>query len=1475
MSIHKVTIKYLLIIILLLMHMVSSIYVRNSVESKVVGLSGSKSNINMVITPDGNYFFTYHQNDNIYYTILKPDLTYLTSPTPAVSHTNYKVLSSQLIITNEYIYLIFVSNYNSINYNTWTKVFGFDESQAFIDTVGNNHSDFVNASLCAIGMRTIFAFSSWRNTDGPYPTIESWGVDLVNGWDGGVSIINKGDNVLIDTNLKLCTIGNNFVAIYLKNVNGSKYLFGRIFSPFYTLIHDEFQINTISGDQSNAQVLSWDSGSLFVVSWTNSIDKAIMAKRFDYNKNVQGSEYTICTPNCDKSFIGDLGSNGIIITYLKANNGVSELYYRIIDEAGQLLIEKIVTKTYAGDKNYPFVLGKNTNNLYFAYSYGNDIHFDIYRYLQCKALSYTFKQGDNEINFNNDINTSFKTQARILSLPGAGTLLNPNTLLGITAGQIFDKLIFNIRESTSISFSYSSYYDNETSDDTCQVTIISCHANCDSCSQTGSDTTMFCTTCKSGFYKKEADGTTNANMANNCYDSIPEYVLKANLFKKCYSSCTKCSDLGSFNDHFCTVCKANHHPLEDNLSNCYTSDTNLLNYRFSPDDNLFLRNNFPCYESCFNCFKKGNDANHYCTSCKQDYYPLEDTPSMCYLPQANVEGYIYSNNIFIKCYQSCDKCTQHGTSTDHQCTKCKVGYYPTEDKLTNCYTNDLIPNYYLDSNLKQFRKCYLSCGSCNGLGNDADNKCKACYNGYYMLQDKQSQCISINDSVPGYHIDTPNKRFSNCYKSCQMCQEGGSEKEHNCLLCKDGYYKTTKGDNNCFDAAANIPEFYFDNEGKLFKPCFDSCYTCSAKGDEKNHNCLKCKIDYYNLEDNKALCYTKDTKLEGYKFTTNVFKKCEGDCTPPILNQIITDIKSNDPVLFNKALDRLIEEPKRINNDLVTNIASDFTVPAQAGSETIEKLNSVLDLYVENSIHDIFRIIEGIFDLIHGTLKHSKHLTGDRLSNEVIAQLKKLYDDTKALLLKVSDQYVITNMDNLNLLVSFDHFEVEVFDYHKYTYEDRNLQESAADRSSTIEIDHCAEKIRDNLNVTTSTVLPIRKLDIKTDLMELNPYINNTKTNVTGLVSSRSLGIGAYSSLNRSKLNIDTLCEDSPMRVDFQANDFTQFNATDYGAYKRLGIDIFDKNLFKDCQSFRNNESHADFTTKHINSVTDVAIDCGAGCSYKNILTTKLVKCSCANSIGTEFNIYKQNLQFAFQKSKITIISCAGTAFTNVLIANNPGFWFVIALIIFLISIIAITFYCFDYDKLFIKVVHYNTTFKATKEEEAEAAKKAKELETHSPTASPRRRRRTDPNISLSPRKSIPTEPNDKKIEIAGTQDTEDDDHYVGTFLHVEINQGTAEFLTPSELVQFDSRSYIKYLRDIFLTRHEIGKVFFLPNIYIPKYLAIMFFIQTISVNFALNAILYDDTLIDDRNRMKDNVRLYSNSSIQSNTSYPTSLLKL
>ena len=95
---------------------------------------------------------------------------------------------------------------------------------------------------------------------------------------------------------------------------------------------------------------------------------------------------------------------------------------------------------------------------------------------------------------------------------------------------------------------------------------------------------------------------------------------------------------------------------------------------------FIYENNNRCYKDC------------YCVSCNTDYYPKEDEPKFngiyfnCY---HNPEGYYLDNSLYKLCYKTCKTCNSEGNNINHNCLSCNNNF-PIEiinnDKI-NCYEN--------------------------------------------------------------------------------------------------------------------------------------------------------------------------------------------------------------------------------------------------------------------------------------------------------------------------------------------------------------------------------------------------------------------------------------------------------------------------------------------------------------------------------------------------------------------------------------------------------------------------------------------------------------------------------------------------------------------------------------------------------------------------------------------------------------------
>ena len=117
-----------------------------------------------------------------------------------------------------------------------------------------------------------------------------------------------------------------------------------------------------------------------------------------------------------------------------------------------------------------------------------------------------------------------------------------------------------------------------------------------------------CTKCNINYYQKENDPS-NLGEYINCYNQTPEgYYLENNFYKQCYHTCKTCNISGNNRNHNCIECNDNY-PIG-------IKNENYLN----------------CYENCSYYYYFDNEFNYYCTedsSCPNEYYKLKVDTREC------------------------------------------------------------------------------------------------------------------------------------------------------------------------------------------------------------------------------------------------------------------------------------------------------------------------------------------------------------------------------------------------------------------------------------------------------------------------------------------------------------------------------------------------------------------------------------------------------------------------------------------------------------------------------------------------------------------------------------------------------------------------------------------------------------------------------------------------------------------------------
>ena len=265
-----------------------------------------------------------------------------------------------------------------------------------------------------------------------------------------------------------------------------------------------------------------------------------------------------------------------------------------------------------------------------------------------------------------------------------------------------------------------------------------------------------------------------------CFDKTPQgYYLdrKDQIYKKCYKNCKLCCGEGNETINNCQECVDNFTFLNDSYynTNCYQK----CDYYYYFDES----NEYHCIETCQEKFSKLiKDKNKCIDKCISDDNYKYEYDNTCYLICPNgtynlIDGENYfcydkapngyyldlENQIYEKCFQTCNKCGIKGDEYNNNCIecKCKENYTLYNDlmNISNCYE---ICNYYYYFNKSNEYHC------------TKDFECPEEYN---KLIENKSKCIDEcrNDNI--YKYNYKNK----CY---QKCPEGTIINETN-YTCYD------------------------------------------------------------------------------------------------------------------------------------------------------------------------------------------------------------------------------------------------------------------------------------------------------------------------------------------------------------------------------------------------------------------------------------------------------------------------------------------------------------------------------------------------------------------------------------------------------------------------------------------------------------------------------------------------------------------
>ena len=433
-----------------------------------------------------------------------------------------------------------------------------------------------------------------------------------------------------------------------------------------------------------------------------------------------------------------------------------------------------------------------------------------------------------------------------------------------------------------------------------------CHQNCKTCNNYSIDDNMNCILCKDDFYKLYE--------TNNCIDDITNkgYYGKEGIAYPCNENCLTCFDNSTeitennLNNNFEIITNISHNCLScdkenknlylvENLNICESEDfKNMGFYLEQLDDTTKIFKK--CHESCSLCDKGleinilTDKENHNCIECANNYYRLRDDPyeNNCYSDEMISKGYRLVRNFWQICYDNCDTCDgppifdSNNNLISQNCQTCYIDHYFIYQ--TNDCENDTIleRGYYLDDNDHFYKKCDISCATCNKYSNSENPRCIKCNNDllYFKAENKPND-ICYNRSMIADTEYVLSERFDEegnsymiwgyCYELCVTCLKLGNEEEHGCTSCIPKYYLIYNSTNCVTDNYATNNGYYFNKTYLKYVQCDESCINCHGGPKEGTTNCKKCNNEkgYYSIEGKtNTLCRSEQTIEEGYYLNT-------------------------------------------------------------------------------------------------------------------------------------------------------------------------------------------------------------------------------------------------------------------------------------------------------------------------------------------------------------------------------------------------------------------------------------------------------------------------------------------------------------------------------------------------------------------------------------------------------------------------------
>jgi len=218
-----------------------------------------------------------------------------------------------------------------------------------------------------------------------------------------------------------------------------------------------------------------------------------------------------------------------------------------------------------------------------------------------------------------------------------------------------------------------------------------CYETCPKRTQKSSTNEFLCVDFHCEYYYNYEQTGCLATLEDGYY--LNDTVLKT--IDKCHSDCKTCNKSEENDNTNCLTCKDNNKYFDS--GNCV--DECEKDYYIDDSGNKICTCSADI--KCKECSKESTSLD-LCISCNKDYYSkynesYENSFVNCY-KDLEEEGYYLIDDYYYPCYSSCKKCTEKGDEDNHKCDKCKDNYsfINETNKENNCYRKCSY-YYYFDS----------------------------------------------------------------------------------------------------------------------------------------------------------------------------------------------------------------------------------------------------------------------------------------------------------------------------------------------------------------------------------------------------------------------------------------------------------------------------------------------------------------------------------------------------------------------------------------------------------------------------------------------------------------------------------------------------------------------------------------------------------------------------------------------------------